>query len=210
MTTKNQPDVKRTLLKDVVGCVRRSDYESNLPHHKIENHSYGKPVPRDSENASVVISQWKGPTPSSAKQSSVSKIAQNKLAVKNSCVSSAEFRKFQRDPANQHRIKNQKSQQFLASKKPNLPSHARESTFGCPTQSSDANMRNLICGSFTNFEKEESDYPDLTQKRTVGKLPKPLGTKASAGHNARAAQDLTEKHAFKMKKFSNIEPKVKI
>lgn len=71
--------IRRTMIKDTVGVVRKPAYE--LPNTKNANHIYGYEVQRDDEGTGQLLSRWVQTKPSKAALSSRSYVATNKLAL---------------------------------------------------------------------------------------------------------------------------------
>ena len=80
--------------------------------------------------------------------------------------------------------------------------------YGLETKRQDETIRNLMEASYTEYQDEKIDYPDLTCLEQKRRLKEPKHTKASAGHDIRT-KPIEEPHEpFKMKRFANIPAKV--
>ena len=97
---------------------------------------------------------------------------------------------------------------------PTIPQSAYELSFGRKTEASDSTIAGLVNAHYTNFTRENDDYPSMVGQTKKGRLPQPKATKASRGQDIRlegtsqAPRMSREKQVFKMKKFQNIQPAV--
>ena len=85
--------------------------------------------------------------------------------------------------------------------------------FGIQTKKNDASMNELLRCIPSELE-EETDYPDLSGKKRKGRIPPAKATKASRSiaecrPSDRDVAKIKAVEAFKMKKFLNVQSKVK-
>lgn len=197
---------KKTMIKDRTGQVRRCAY--NLPNDANPAHAFGKEVGKDEEGAGAVISQWVGPKLSKAAKSSRSFVETNRRAVSEcKAVDATGFREYARQHPN---IRRKPVKAGVVTNAPTIPDHARNQSFGRKTESSDSTMVGLINAHFTNFSREEEDYPDFQGIQKKGRLPMPRATKASRGQDVTRDGCTTNQRVekapstFKMRKFENV------
>lgn len=188
---------KRTMIKDLVGSVRTTSYE--LPE---DSHIYGKPDVKDAEGSGAVLSEWVASVPSKPKESQRSFIKTNKSALKEGCLTAQSQRAY----AQEHpdiRFSQPGAKRTATS----LPFHG---PYGCASITETDSIRSLIEAKYTSYTDDIIDYPDLSalEKKRLLKLPK--STKASMGHDVRTHPVPDRKDAFKMKRFLNIKPRVRI
>jgi hypothetical protein len=155
----------------------------------------------------------------------------NRQALKHGCITS----KAQREYGKQHPVMKQSpkhSNRALQSKEEtkgksnwndaitstpqrNLNQQAHH-VYGIQTKRNDASMDELLRCISSELE-EETDYPDLSGKKRKGRIPPAKATKASRSVEEcrcrpKSKQEITKIKAveeFKMKKFLNVESKVK-
>lgn len=89
-----------------------------------------------------------------------------------------------------------------------------EGPFGRKTEYGDENVKNLIEGSFTNYNTDDTDYPVLKGFVMHGFMPPPSTTRSSellSAHirDKQAKKDAPDKR-FVMKRFQNIPPTFKL
>lgn len=86
--------------------------------------------------------------------------------------------------------------------------------FGIQSKKNDASMDELL-RCIPSELKEETDYPDLSGKKRKGRIPPAKATKASRSiaecrpKSDRDVARIKAVEAFKMKKFLNVQSKVK-
>ncbi|DAZ99597.1 TPA: hypothetical protein N0F65_001425 [Lagenidium giganteum] len=187
--------MRRTMIKSTVGHVRRSSYD--LPDAKNPGHVYGYEIQRDPEGAGEVIGKWVQAVPSPAAKSGRSFIETNRQALAHGCISATEARQF----ANAHpdiliRQVRKASKEFVPT---------NDVIYGIKSKVSE-DVTGLIQARFTDFSKENTDYPDLSSMKIKGKLPMPRDTVASLGKDVRLhprTQEQDHHDLFKMSKFRN-------
>lgn len=192
---------RSTLIKDRVGCVRSSVYD--LP---PTNYTYGKPSygPSNvSEGAGEIISNWVTSDPSSGKESNKLIVFSNILAIKKGCVTAAAIRKYVIDHPN---IRRKETLVNDANAKGNND-HRFEGPFGRKTVYANEKMADIVGASFTNFNTEDADYPDVSSVSKKGNIPPAKSTKASDGiiiAREKSKAKIEKKH-FVMKRFQNVK-----
>lgn len=87
--------MKRTMVKDRVGCVKTSTF--SLPQG---DHVYGLKRPNDPEGAGAIISNWITANPSEMKTTREMIVYQNVLSIKHGCVTAKAMRQFAIDHPN--------------------------------------------------------------------------------------------------------------
>lgn len=178
-----------------------------------------------------VIESWAVAEPSPLPISMQSFPKTNRQALKHGCITS----KAQREYGKQHPVMKQSpkhSNRALQSKEEtkgksnwndaitstpqrNLNQQAHH-VYGIQTKRNDASMDELLRCISSELE-EETDYPDLSGKKRKGRIPPAKATKASRSVEEcrcrpKSKQEITKIKAveeFKMKKFLNVESKVK-
>jgi hypothetical protein len=200
--------IRRTLIKDRVGCVRTSVYD--LPEN---NFSYGKPNIQGAEGAGDIISNWVTSDPSAGKESNKLIVFSNILAISKGCVTAKAIRRYAMEHPNIRRKETLSASD--ATKQGN--DHRFEGPFGRKTVYAEEKFGDILGAKFTNFSTEDADYPDVSTVTKKGKLPKPRTTNASDGViKARmAAKEKQERPHFVMKRFQKVKgtfhlPDVKI
>lgn len=190
---------KRTMIKELVGTVRTTSYE--LPRG---SHVYGLPGGRDAVGSGGVISNWITATPSDPNESQRSFVASNKCALKEGCITS----KSQRAYAQAHKD--------IRFKQPSVNSRQEKfqvpfaGPYGAASEGQTDSVRNLIEASYTDWDDDLQDYPDLTAIQKKKRLKPPKPTKASIGHHIQSKQQPPQKAPFKMKRFANIKARVEV
>ncbi|KAJ1457843.1 hypothetical protein M885DRAFT_514333 [Pelagophyceae sp. CCMP2097] len=190
---------KKTLIKSRVGLVRTTAYD--LPE---EAHIYGKADAKDQEDAGLVMSRWIASNPSKARASQRSFVKTNMKALEAGCLDA----KSQRAYAEEHTD--------ICFKQPSGKTQTRSNTnsfkgpYGQSNARHDESIRPLIEAHYTDWQPEQLDYPDLTVNDQKHKLRAPRSTRASEGHDSRNKVLPEEKAPFKMKKFANVESRIKM
>eukprot|EP00986_Skeletonema_menzelii_P007449 scaffold2929_cov145-Skeletonema_menzelii.AAC.5 len=155
--------------------------------------------------------------------------ATNRQALKNGCLTS----KAQREYGKQHPVMKQNPKRSNMGNQAKENAEAKSSSndvitsiyqrnlnqqphqvFGIQTKKNDASMDELLRCIPSELE-EETDYPDLSGKKRKGRIPPAKATKASrsvAECRPKSDRDVAKIKAveeFKMKKFLNVQSKVK-
>ncbi|KAL7490618.1 hypothetical protein ACHAWT_000416 [Skeletonema menzelii] len=213
---------RATMIRPVVGKVKSAQYA-------LPDIVYGIESKMDKEGAGKVIESWSVAEPSPLPISMQSFPATNRQALKNGCLTS----KAQREYGKQHPVMKQNP------KRSNMGNQAKENAetksssndvitsiyqrnlnqqphqvFGIQTKKNDASMDELLRCIPSELE-EETDYPDLSGKKRKGRIPPAKATKASrsvAECRPKSDRDVAKIKAveeFKMKKFLNVQSKVK-
>lgn len=190
---------KRTMIKDIVGAVRTTSYD--LPG---EPHVYGLPGGKDAVGSGGVISTWVTATPSKPTESQRSFIASNKAALKEGHISS----KSQRAYALEH--PDIRFKQDMGHKHGSAAEQPFLGPFGAATEGQNVPIRNLIEASYTEWDDDKNDYPDLTAVQKKHRLKPPKSTKASKGHDVRTNAPPEAKTPFKMKRFAAVKSRVQL
>ncbi|CAM9777809.1 unnamed protein product, partial [Choristocarpus tenellus] len=167
---------KATMVKDVVGKVRTSTYD--LP---PEAHIYGALVTKDEEGAGAVISTWDVSKPSVAKKSDRDLVKTNVLAIQNGNITAKDARLFaQAHPEIRFVPPYSMVTEGGRRKRDKVPF---DGPYGLKSKKMECQLSALIEARFTDFTRDNRDYPDVTVLKKKFCLPPPRETKASQGHN---------------------------
>ena len=176
----------------------------------------------------LVIESWAVAEPSPLPIASKSFPATNREALKKGCLTS----KAQREYGKQHPVMKQNPKRSNISNEAKVKAEVKSSNdvitsiyqrnvnqqphqvFGIQTKKNDASMNELLRCIPSELE-EETDYPDLSGKKRKGRIPPAKATKASRSiaecrpQSDRDVANIKAVEAFKMKKFLNVQSKVK-
>lgn len=192
---------KMTMVKDVVGKVRTSTRE--LP---AAFHTYGALVTKDVEGAGAVISTWDESKPSVAKAADRNLIMTNILALHYGNITAKDARLFaQAHPEIRFPPRESSLTEGGVRKKHKIPF---DGPYGTKTERTACPLSALIEARFTDFSREDEDYPDVHVLQNKFRMPSPRATKASQGHNAMLKPPDKDELQFVMKKFQNVPGKV--
>ena len=175
----------------------------------------------------LVIESWAVAEPSPLPIASKSFPATNREALKKGCLTS----KAQREYGKQHPVMKQNPKRSNMGNEAKANAEVKTSSdvitsiyqrnlnqqphqvFGIQTKKNDASMNELLRCIPSELE-EETDYPDLSGKKRKGRIPPAKATKASRSiaecrPSDRDVAKIKAVEAFKMKKFLNVQSKVK-
>jgi len=214
------------MIKPVVGKVKSLSYA--LPDNQFV---YGIESKLDKEGAGEVVQSWAQSKSSEPPCSMQSFPATNRQALKNGCLTS----KAQRDYGKQFPVMKQNPKQSIHSQnsKEDIQEKAKigevitsiyqestqpqqpPQTFGIQNKKNKVSMTELLRCIPSELD-DEMDYPDLGGKKRNGRLPPAKATKSSL-IVAKCREPLSEEEMakrksvdeFKMKKFRNVQPRVK-
>lgn len=189
---------------------------------------YGIESKLDKEGAGEVVQSWAQSKSSQPPQDQKSFPATNREALKNGCITAAS----QRDYGRQFPVMKQNPKQANRQKKKledglqekaeigsgevlTQQEHQPPQVFGIQSKKNKASITELLRCSTTELG-DETDYPDLSGKQRKGRLPPGKATKSSL-IIAKCRQPLNEEELaqkksieeFKMKKFKNVQPRIK-
>ena len=217
-------DKRVTMIKPVVGKVKSPSYP--LPD---DDFIFGIASKLDKEGAGEVVQSWAQSKSSEPPCSMQSFVATNKAALKHGCLTS----KAQREYGKKYPVMKQNPKQSNSKKSgeddmqkakigevitsiyqetegPHQPPQA----FGIQTKKNSVNMTELLRCNPT--DDDETDYPDLSGKKRKGRLPPAKATKSSLivakCREPPSAEEMAKIKSigeFKMKKFQNVQPRVK-
>ena len=188
---------KRTMIKDLIGCPRRTSYALPVPAHV-----YGKAEVKDTEGCGMVMSSWAVSVPSKPKESQRSFVKTNKFALRDGCIDA----KSQRHYAVDHpdiRFKEPTGKLQGAQFEPPF-----KGPYGMATESEQECVQSLIEADYTPWADDVLDYPDLSALEKKRRLKPPKATKASQGHDIRTKPETILKEPFKMKRFANVQARI--
>ncbi|KAL7448076.1 hypothetical protein ACHAWC_000332 [Mediolabrus comicus] len=209
-----------TMIKSVVGKVKSAQYA-------LPDIVYGVESKLDKEGAGKVIETWAEAKPSPLPISMQSFPATNRQALKAGCITSKAQREYgKQNPVMKQSPKHVNRSRHLSSSterksnandviitsiyQDNLNQQPPQ-VFGIQTKKNDASMNELLRCIDSELE-EETDYPDLSGKKRKGRIPPAKSTKASRCRQPKSDEDMAKMkvvEGFKMKKFLNVESKVK-
>ena len=179
----------------------------------------------------LVIETWAEAKPSPLPISMQSFPATNRQALKAGCITSKAQREYgKQNPVMKQSPKHVNRSRHLSSSterksnandviitsiyQDNLNQQPPQ-VFGIQTKKNDASMNELLRCIDSELE-EETDYPDLSGKKRKGRIPPAKPTKASRCvaecRQPKSDEDMAKMkvvEGFKMKKFLNVESKVK-
>ena len=179
----------------------------------------------------LVIETWAEAKPSPLPISMQSFPATNRQALKAGCITSKAQREYgKQNPVMKQSPKHVNRSRHLSSSterksnandviitsiyQDNLNQQPPQ-VFGIQTKKNDASMNELLRCIDSELE-EETDYPDLSGKKRKGRIPPAKPTKASRRvaecRQPKSDEDMAKMkvvEGFKMKKFLNVESKVK-
>jgi hypothetical protein len=197
---------KPKLVKNVLGQARTTCYD--LPG---EGFIYGIPSRLDREGCKIILHDWIQSKPSKPPASRQSFVETNKKALAEGYTTS----KKQREYAKAHPVmkKNPKS---IREDMQLIPEHMASATFGMSSKNNEASLSNLLLSSSQEHRMDEADYPDLSNMKQKGRLPRAKPTKSTkllqasiVGPPPELQQQVEQKNNWKMKRFvANAESKI--
>lgn len=188
---------KKTMIRDRVGMAKESTF--NLPNG---NFTYGRPRKSDSESAGEILSSWVTSDPSAAKRVENIIVMSNVLAVKNGCITAKTMRQYCIDHPSVRR------KEMLIIDSSRGPENRYEGPFGRKTVFSEDGMGEILGAKFTNFDSDDTNYPDTSNIVKTCFMGRPKTTNAHesisrARRNAKLAAESKENNHFCMKRFQN-------
>ncbi|KAL7527159.1 hypothetical protein ACHAXR_001830 [Thalassiosira sp. AJA248-18] len=219
-------DKRVTMIKPVVGKVKSPAYA--LPDNDFV---YGIESKLDKEGAGEVVQSWAQSKSSEPPCSMQSFPATNRQALKNGCLTSKAQREYgkqfpvMKQNPKQSNKKSQNSEEDLQKNskigevitsiyQENTQPHQPPQAFGIKSKKNKVSMTELL--RIPTELDDETDYPDLSNKKRKGRLPPAKATKSSlivAKCRELPSEDEMARRKsvkeFKMTKFKNVQPRVK-